>query len=62
MKEYRIVEGIGPYWNKRWELQEKYSYCEWVGNKIERIFSWHTVCHGTKEFCEEALKRRAAYV
>ena len=27
-KEYRLIEGIGQYWNKRWEVQEKYSYYE----------------------------------
>ena len=40
-KEYRIKEGIGQYWNKRWEVQEKYFYYE----NGERVTSWHTVFH-----------------
>ena len=53
-KEYRIKEGIGQYWNKRWEVQEKYSYYE----NGKRIISWHTVFTSTdKNRCEEIMKR-----
>lgn len=24
LRKYRMVEGIGSNWNKRWEIQEKY--------------------------------------
>ena len=53
-KEYRLIEGIGQYWNKRWEVQEKYSYYE--GDK--KVEAWHTVFHSVnKKLCEETLKR-----
>ena len=39
MSEYRIIEGIGRFWNKRYEVQEKYSYYE----NGEKVYSWHTV-------------------
>jgi hypothetical protein len=53
-KEYRIVEGYGQYFNKRWEVQEKYSYYE-NGEKIE---AWHTVFHSVdKDRCIEVMKR-----
>ena len=53
-KEYRIKEGIGQYWNKRWEVQEKYSYYE----NGKRVISWHTVFTSTdKKCCEEVMKR-----
>lgn len=53
-KEYRIREGIGQYWNKRWEVQEKYSYYE----NGEFVTSWHTVfVSADKKNCEEVLKR-----
>lgn len=53
-KEYRIVEGIGQYFNKRWEVQEKYSYYE----NGEKIISWHTVFHSKdKKLCEEVLQK-----
>ena len=53
-KEYRIKEGIGQDWNKRWEVQEKYSYYE----NEERVISWHTVFTSTdKNRCEEVMKR-----
>ena len=52
-KEYRIKEGIGQYWNKRWEVQEKYSYYE----NGKRVISWHTVFTSTdKNRCEEVMK------
>ena len=53
-KEYRIKEGIGQYWNKRWEVQEKYSYYE----NGKRVISWHTVFTSTdKNRCEDVMKR-----
>lgn len=53
-KEYRIKEGIGQNWNKRWEVQEKYSYYE----NGKRVISWHTVFTSTdKNSCEEVMKR-----
>ena len=56
-KEYRIKEGIGQYWNKRWEVQEKYFYYE----NGERITSWNTVFTSTdKNRCEEVMKRYQA--
>lgn len=55
MSEYRIIEGIGRYWNKRYELQEKYSYYE----KGEKIYSWHTVfASPDRKRCEDALAYR----
>ena len=54
LKEYRIKEGFGQHWNKRWEVQEKYFYYE----NGERITSWHTVFTSTdKNRCEEVMKR-----
>ena len=47
--EYRIVEGYGSYMNKRWELQKQ-------NNLV--VGGWSVECHGTKEFCEEALQKR----
>ena len=44
--EYRIIEGYGSYMNKRWELQKRNNH------------GWTTECHGTREFCEEALQTR----
>lgn len=54
MNKYRLVEGIGQYFNKRWEVQERYSYYE-NGKKVE---SWHTVftCKD-KSRCKEVLNR-----
>lgn len=54
MKKYRLIEGIGQYWNKRWEVQEQYSYYEGE----EKIVAWHTVFHSAdKTLCENVLKR-----
>ena len=54
-KEYRITEGYGNYFNKRWEVQEKYFYCDSNG---EMIKSWHTVYHSTnKNDCLEVLEK-----
>lgn len=54
MKEYRLIEGIGQHWNKRWEIQEKYSYYE----NGKKVIAWHTVFHSTdKKRAEEVLKK-----
>lgn len=54
-KEYRIIKGIGPYWNTRYEVQEKYSYYE---NGIQ-VAAWHTVFHSKDKWrCEDVIKRR----
>lgn len=54
MKEYRIVEGIGQYWNRRWEVQEKYHYYE--NGKL--ITLWHMVFHSKdRKSCEDVLKK-----
>ena len=54
-KEYRVVESIGPYFNRRFEVQEKYSYYD----KGQRKESWHMVFDSTsRERCEEVMKRR----
>lgn len=49
-----MVEGIGNYFNKRWEIQEKYRYFE-NENWIE---AWRTVfwCND-KTKCEEVFKK-----
>ena len=47
--EYRIIEGYGIYMEKRWELQKRTNLV---------VGGWSTECHGTKEFCEEALQER----
>lgn len=53
-KEYRIKEEIGRYWNKRWEVQKKYSYYE----NGERVTSWHTVFRSAdKKQCEKVLEK-----
>lgn len=54
--EYRIVEGYGPYMNKRWELQ-RYRMCD-IDSNGEVNYQWQMECCGTKEFCEEALQKR----
>ncbi len=54
MNKYRLVEGIGQYFNKRWEVQERYSYYE-NGDKVE---SWHTVFTSKDKIrCQEVLNR-----
>lgn len=58
VREYRIRESIGNYWNKRYIVQEKYSYYE-NGKKVE---SWHMVFSSPEyERCEEVLQRRIAH-
>lgn len=55
MSEYRIVEGIGRFWNKQYQLQKKYSYYE----KGEKVYSWYIVLTSPdRKWCEEALAKR----
>lgn len=54
LNKYKLVEGIGQYWNRRYEVQEKYSYYE----NGKKVTAWHTVFHSSdKKKCEEALKK-----
>lgn len=54
LRQYRMVEGIGSYWNKRWEIQEKYKYFE----NDEWVHSWHLVFWSSnKAKCEEKLEK-----
>ena len=55
--EYKIVEGFGHYFNKRWELQKRYRYFAKECDE-EMTEGWALECCGTKEFCEEALEKR----
>ena len=41
--EYRIIEGYGNHMEKRFEVQEKYTYYD----NGEWIDSWHMVFHST---------------
>ena len=55
MSEYRIVEGIGRFWNKQYQLQKKYSYYE----NGEKIYSWYIVFTSPdRKMCEQALAKR----
>ena len=55
MKEYRLIEGIGRFWNKQYKLQEKYYYYE----NGEKVYSWHTVfASSDRKMCDEVLARR----
>lgn len=55
MSEYRLIEGIGRFWNKQYKVQEKYSYCE----NGEKVCNWHTVFTSPdRKRCEEVLARR----
>ena len=54
LKEYRMVEGIGNYWNRRWEIQEKYKYFE----NGEWIEAWHMIFWSSdKARCEEVFEK-----
>ena len=54
-KKYRIKEAIGPYWNKRWEVQEQYTYYE----NGELITAWHDIFHSSdRKMCEDVMERR----
>lgn len=58
MGEYRMVPGIGSYFNRRWEIQKKYSYYEYRNGTLEKIEVWHMVfCCSDKEQCERVLHR-----
>lgn len=51
--KYRLVKGIGRYWNERWEIQERYQYYD----KNKRIIAWHTICvFSDKQLAEEHFK------
>ena len=52
---YRIVRGIGPYWDSRWELQKQYFYYD--GDK--KVTSWSLeMWSSRKELVIEALNKR----
>ena len=53
--EYRVVDGYGPYMNKRCEVQKKYSY--YKDKENGRVDAYHTVYHSKdKEDCERVMK------
>ena len=55
MKEYRLIEGIGGFWNKQYKVQEKYSYYE----NGEKVYNWHTLFTSPdRKRCEVVLARR----
>lgn len=58
LRKYRMVEGIGSHWNKRWEIQEKYKYFE----NGEWVYSWHLVFWSSEKRdakkCLRNIKRR----
>lgn len=55
MSEYRIKETIGSYNNRRFEVQEQYTYYE----NGEMKKGWLEVFHSPdRERCEEVLARR----
>ena len=52
---YRIVKGIGSYWNSRYELQKQYFYYD--GDK--KVTSWGLeMWSSRKELVIEALNKR----
>ena len=55
MSEYRIKETIGSYFNRRFEVQKKYTYYE----NGEMKEGWLEVFHNPdRKRCEEVLARR----
>lgn len=57
LRQYRMVEGIGSHWNKRWEIQEKYKYFE----NGEWVYSWYLVFWSSdKARCEEVFEKYKA--
>lgn len=55
MSEYRIKETIGSYFNRRFEVQKKYTYYE----NGEMKEGWLEVFHSPdRKRCEEVLARR----
>lgn len=54
LRIYRMVEGIGGYMNKRWEIQEKYKYL----HKDRWVEAWHMVFWSSdKARCEEVFAK-----
>lgn len=54
-KEYRIKETIGPYWSRRYEVQEKYTYYE---NGKECV-GWHNIFHSPdRKLADIVLEQR----
>lgn len=54
LKEYRIKETVGSYWNRQYEVQEKYTYYD---NEVKKQ-GWFQVFHSRdRSRCEEVLKR-----
>ena len=55
MSEYRIKETIGGYFNRRFDVQKKYTYYE----NGEMKEGWLEVFHSPdRKRCEEVLARR----
>ena len=58
MEKYRMVQGIGLYWNRRWEIQKRYTYYERKHGELKEIIGWHMVFWSSnKERCEEVFRR-----
>lgn len=54
--KYRLIEGYGPYMNKRYEVQEKYTY---YNENLEPVTSWHMECHSSDfDTAKQMYKRR----
>jgi len=55
LNQYRIAEGYGNYFNKRYEVQKRYYYPDSSGKLIE---AWGLCFHSTSyEECEKILKK-----
>lgn len=53
--KYRLVEGLGSYFNRRYEVQERYSYYEGK----EQVTSYHMVCFSSDyEIAKKMYMRR----
>ena len=58
MKTYRMVHGIGPYWNQRWEIEKQYVYYELEHGDLKKITDWHMVFWSSnKEQCEKVFQK-----
>lgn len=58
IKTYRMVHGLGPYWNHRWEIEKQYTYYEWEQGDLKKITAWHMVFWtSNKEQCEKVLQK-----
>jgi hypothetical protein len=55
--EYKVVQGYGNHFDKRWELRRKYTYYA-KARDIEPTVGWSLECCGTREFCLECLQHR----